>query len=189
MLRAKAKARMKRLAETGVDDETKRALFKNGPETILSIVELKDTLAQVESAKVDAAKFYTVAFSITELSAASTFTVLKHHNLQGFCKGKVVNGLCLECAQPCMGTDVYSFKAILADLSDDSNTLIATCADGAGKSMFGQDAHIFRSLNIEDKKDKIESIMFVPKKAGVWIKYEANKNQSPLVVIFNVRDF
>ena len=39
------------------------------------------------------------------------------------------------------------------------------------------------------KKDLVEKIYFVPKKAGLWIKYEPAKSDAPLVVIFNVRDY
>ena len=45
VLRGKAKARMKRIAEEGVDDGTKRKLFNHGPTKICSITELQDMVA------------------------------------------------------------------------------------------------------------------------------------------------
>ena len=186
VLKGKAKARMKRIAEAGVDDDTKRALFKDGLESCLSVVELKSIVENMQNAKQNAEKFYTVTFSIQDLNAINKFSVLKH-GLQGACKGTVINGICRECSQATPGIETFSFKAIIADIDDEETQLTVTCANGAGRSMFRMEAMQFDALSTSEKQDKVENVMFVPLKAGVWIKFEAGKGDTALIVIYKVR--
>ena len=104
------------------------------------------------------------------------------------CKGTIKEGYCRKCYEYVLGDDAYSFKAIIADVDNDKDTLTVTCAEGAGRSMFKAEASEFVGWTDTAKKDAIENLMFVPKKAGCWVKIEANKLEYPLVVIYNVRD-
>ena len=188
VLRAKARARMKRIAEEGVDDSAKRALFDDGP--VLSIAKLKKVIENIVETDRSQESFHSITFSIIDLNAANAFTVRKHSKVKGQCQG-IMNssGICYKCGEYAAGVQVYSFKALLADLDDEKLTIIATCAEGAGKSLFdNKEASDFDALSVEMKKDAIEKNMFVPKKGNCWIKYEADKGQSPFVVIFKIRD-
>ena len=50
------------------------------------------------------------------------------------------------------GMDAYSFRAIIADLSDGTIKMTVTCAEGAGKSMFKAEASTFSAMPLENKK-------------------------------------
>ena len=179
VLRGKAKARMKRLAEEGLDDTEKRALFKSGQTNSLSIVALKKMMSEMETNGKNVERFCDIAFTIQDLSAVSNFTVRKHGNGPGACKGKIIDGQCYVCGEVTEGAHFYSFKAVLGDLADDDATVSVTCAEGAGKSLFKKEAFQFAELSTAAIKDAVESIMFVPKKSGCWIKYEAGKGDRP----------
>ena len=98
-------------------------------------------------------------------------------------------GICYKCGEYAAGVEAYSFKAILADVDDEDQTIVASCAEGAGKSLFDDmEASDFKLLPLEEKKDKVEKNMFVPKKGSCWVKFEANKGQAPIVVVFKLRD-
>ena len=180
---------MKRIAEEGVDDATKRRLFDDGPEKIISLAELKDILSDATLANKDMDQFLpgVLAFTIEDLNTATTFTVRKHGLGNADCKGRIIDGTCRLCGAYAAGVAAYSFKANIADVSDETNTLAVTCADGAGRSLFGIDAYQFEQLTTSAAKDKIEAIMFVKKKSGCWIKMEAGSSK-PLVVIYSIRN-
>ena len=186
VLRAKAKARMKRIAEEGVDDDTKRRLFANGPEIVLSVNDLNGVLLEAQRAGKNGESFHTIAFTIQDVNAASAFTVRKHGLNVGDCKGKIINGNCRKCGEYVLGEEAYSFKACIADLADDDIQLTVTCAEGAGRSLFKMDASAFVRLSDDEKKNAVEAFMFLPKKSGCWVKVE--KDMNPLVVIYQVRD-
>ena len=187
VLRGKARARMKRIAEEGVDDDAKRKLFNHGPEKLLKVSDLKQIIIDIVDQGVETDCFHSAYFTINDVSAVTNFTVRKLNKQYGMCKGKIVDGTCRTCYASTLGVTTYSFLSQIADVDDEACVLNTTCAEGAGTSLFKMKAPAFNNLTDEMKKDAVEKILFVPKKAGFWVKYNPS-DTAPLLVMFNVRD-
>ena len=97
VLRGKAKARMKMIAEAGVDDNQKRALFRESSDNVFSVTQLKDMLSDIEKNKRSVEAHYTITMIVQDFNAVTQFTVLKHTIIKDGCKGKVINGQCKMC--------------------------------------------------------------------------------------------
>jgi len=184
ILKGKAKARMKRIAEEGISPDAKKQLFQAGVNDGLSIKDLNEIIERIKTEKKDVDKHYKASFIITDVDSTSKLTVKKHGVGQGVpCTGKIQNGKCWGCGEYTHGVDAYSFRASLQDVEDETQTLNVMCTEGAGSTLCGADATTYSELALESQKDVIEKFMFVPIKSGVWIKYKGEANDL-LVLIY-----
>ena len=184
ILKGKAKARMKRIAEEGISPDAKKQLFQAGVNDGLSIKDLNEIIERIKTEKNNVDKHYKASFIITDVDSTSKLTVKKHAVGQGApCTGKIQNGKCWNCGELTHGVDAYSFRASLQDVEDETQFLNVMCTEGAGSTLCGTDATTFSELAVESQKDLIEKFLYVPIKGGVWIKYKADENNM-LVLIY-----
>ena len=128
VLRGKARARMKRIAEQGISPEAKKMLFTKGADSKgMSIKEFKEYLQAMAHEGVSVDKHKTVCFSFQDLPYVDELTVTKHA-FQGACTGRVKNSRCTKCNDFTTGIIGYSFKAVVADVEDENVKLIVHCA-------------------------------------------------------------
>ena len=186
VLKGKAKARMKMLAEEGISIDAKRRKFIANT-TTLSVKALKEMAKKMMDANKEDKAFYRVAFTIEEFSATGADLVQLKHEI-GWpvtCTGFVRNGRCIKCSDYVPGIAVYDFKMIIADIDDDTSTMIINGKEGAGPSMFGVHASAFLGTSAEWKKSKMEAVLCAPASAMVTMSFKPNSNHDVQISLYD----
>ena len=192
LLRGKAKARMKKIAQAALSVEQRQASFKRG--LAKSVTEMKEIIARVKNDGIEYKEFFDITFTFenvpfvvttakcTVLEPATGDTAAKN------CNGKInQHSMCWKCKTQNGPHGVgYSFKAEIAQIEDDDQKITVTCAQGAGATMFGIEAIEWVALSDSEKLDKIEEISNVPMVAGITIAFDDMK-QDLFLCIFDVK--
>jgi len=184
VLKGKAKARMKMIAEEGISSDEKRRKFA-GKSSSLSVKALKEIAQKMASDDETAKAFYRVEFTIDELSSTDVVQLKHEVGWPVNCAGFVRNNKCLKCGLDTPGIPSYSFRAILADLEDDKCTIVVNGKDGAGTSMFGMTADAFYLSTSAVKKEKIEAVLCAPASAQVSMQYTKGGPGDPLISVYD----
>jgi len=186
VLRGRAKARMKSIAEEGISPAAKKAKFESGGGGALSVKALKEIIEKMNVAEKTDKKHLRINFAIEDFS---TNSVVVHKHEVGWpvtCNGFVLNGKCCKCDEYVPGIAAYQFKAVISDLDDSSTTVIANCSAGAGNSMFKVSPASFDTASNETKKDMIEKVLFVPLNAGIVLEFKKDNDYKTMISLYDV---
>ena len=187
ILYGRAKARMKRKQAEVLDVTARRSLFNE--QSAITVKDALEVIDRVTQGAIACKKFYKIVFAFEDIAFE---TVKEKHmamiNDKDFCRGLVRNGKCCNpaCQQDgIVGVPSYSFKSILRPPDANEPLLQVQCSAGAGSTMFGCEAGVFKAKPDAEQLTAIEMISGKPMKAGIIITHDPDTDDT-LVCIYDV---